>query len=49
MRSGECDPDLLALAQETDRVAEAIDDPVIRARLHEIAREVRELTILDPV
>lgn len=48
MRSGECDSDLLELAQETDRVADTIDDPVIQARLHEMAREVRELAILDP-
>ena len=49
MRSGEChDPELLELAQETHRVANTIDDSVMRARLHEIARKVRELAILDP-
>jgi hypothetical protein len=48
MQSGKCDPDLLALAHETDRVADSINDPVMRARLYEIAREVRELAILDP-
>jgi uncharacterized protein Yka (UPF0111/DUF47 family) len=48
MRTGEChDPDLLELAQETDRVADTLNDPVMRARLYEIAREVRELAILD--
>jgi hypothetical protein len=49
MRTGEChDPDLLELAQETERVADTLHDPVMRARLYEIAREVRELAILDP-
>jgi uncharacterized protein Yka (UPF0111/DUF47 family) len=49
MRTGEChDSDLLELAQETDRVADTLNYPVMRARLYEIAREVRELAILDP-
>jgi hypothetical protein len=49
MRTGEChDPDLRELAQETDRVADTLNDPVMRARLYEIAREVRELAIRDP-
>jgi len=49
MQTGEChDPVLLELAQETDRVADTLNDPVMRARLYEIAREVRKLAILDP-
>jgi hypothetical protein len=46
MQTGEChDPVLLELAQETDRVADTLNDPVMR---YEIAREVRKLAILDP-
>ena len=37
----EDDLELLALAAATERVAEAIGDAAIRARLHVIANEVR--------
>ena len=37
------DLELLALADATDRVAEAMSDPAIRARLHTIAEEMRAI------
>ena len=37
------DNDLLELANETDRVAASIDDFSTRTRLHEIARDLRQL------
>ena len=37
--------DLLELADETDRVAASIDDFATRTRLHEIARDLRELAL----
>ena len=47
MRTGECDLDMLELAQETDLVADTLDNAVMRSRLREMAHEVRELAILD--
>jgi hypothetical protein len=41
--------DLLELADETDRVAESIDDLSMRTRLHEIAGELREQALLIAV
>jgi hypothetical protein len=37
------DPELFALANATDQVAERVGDPAIKARLHAIANEVRAL------
>ncbi|HEY2616340.1 MAG TPA: hypothetical protein VGI78_03280 [Acetobacteraceae bacterium] len=37
------DLELLALADATDRVAEAVNDAVIRARLRAIADEIRAM------
>ena len=37
------DLELLALADATDRVAEAMNDPAIKARLHRIADEMRAM------
>jgi hypothetical protein len=41
--------DLLELADETDRVAESIDDLSMRTRLHEIAGELRDQALLIAV
>ena len=37
------DLELLELADATDRVAEAVNDPVTKARLHAIANEMRAM------
>jgi hypothetical protein len=39
------DQDLLNLAEETVTATMRIEDPAIRARLHEIAEELRELAL----
>ena len=39
------DLDLIELAEETGRVAADIDAPAIRARLYQIANELRELAL----
>jgi hypothetical protein len=36
------DCDVFELAEETGRVAESVDAPIIRERLHEIAVEIRQ-------
>jgi hypothetical protein len=37
------DLEVLALADATDRVAEAMSDPAVRARLHRMAEEMRAI------
>jgi hypothetical protein len=42
------DRDLLALADDTERVAGRTNDPALKSRLLEIAAEVREMAQLEP-